>query len=194
LENYGIYINVRKGINKTKDGHLLYFADCSVCGKTVEKRLITLQKNNIVCNHNNRIYNIKNKRIKRIFKHMIERCYNPKNKNYKFYGGLGIKIYEEWMKNPESFEIWAVSSGYSYNLTIDRIDGYKWYCPENCRWITLEENVRDKKSTRYIDIDNLHLSGRQWAEKLGTGTNFINTYFRNNGEEATVEYIKSKLE
>ena len=86
-----------------------------------------------------------------------------------------------------------MENGYSDELTIDRIDGYKNYCPENCRWITPEENSRDKISTRYITVNGFKLSGRQWADKLNVGTNFINTYFRNNGEEATVEYIKSKL-
>ena len=35
-----------------------------------------------------------------------------------------------------------------------------------------------KKSTRYIDVGEYHLTGRQWANKLGVGTNFINTYYR----------------
>lgn len=193
MEEYGIYKNVRKGSNREKYNHLLYLAECSVCGKTVEKRLIDFKINNSICTHNNKTYNIRNKRIKGIFKKMIERCYKENNKSYRFYGGKGIKICKNWLENPEEFEKWAISCGYKDNLTIDRVDGNESYCPENCRWITASENSRDKISTRYIDINGYHLSGKQWATKLGVGINFINTYFRNNGKEATIEYIKNKL-
>ena len=39
---------------------------------------------------------------------MKRRCNDPKNKDYKFYGARGIKICEEWMKNPTSFYLFAL--------------------------------------------------------------------------------------
>ena len=30
---------------------------------------------------------------------MKQRCYNPKSNRYKIYGGRGIKICDEWLKN-----------------------------------------------------------------------------------------------
>ena len=194
LSEYGIYVNVIKGNNKTNDGHLLYFGECSICGRIVEKRLIDFKRCNTNCCHNNRSYSIKNNRIKSIYQGIISRCYNKNNKDYRFYGGKGIGVYNIWMDSPEKFEKWAIKHGYEETLTIDRIDGSKNYCPKNCRWITNSENSRDKISTRYIDVNGNHLSGRQWADKINVSTNFINKYFRNNGKEATVEYIKGKLE
>ena len=47
---------------------------------------------------------IRNKRIKNIYYEMKKRCYNPNNKDYKWYGAKGIKICQEWLENPYKFE------------------------------------------------------------------------------------------
>lgn len=77
-----------------------------------------------------------------------ERCYKPSyNKSYKNYGGRGIKMCDEWF-DFLVFNEWAKANGYTESLTIDRIDENKDYCPENCQWITLSENVsRSNKTT-----------------------------------------------
>lgn len=150
-----------------------------------------IKRNHSFCRHNP--LNIKNSRIKHIYYGIIERCYNPQRKDYKFYGGKDVTVCKEWLNYPEEFESWCFNHGYGDNLSIDRIQSDNGYSPENCRWISPEENSRDKKSTRYIDVGEYHLTGRQWANKLGVGTNFINTYYRKNGKDATIEYIKEKL-
>lgn len=69
---------------------------------------------------------------------------------------------QEWIDDPASFEEWAYKNGYKNNLTIDRINEDRNYCPDNCRWITLEENSRFKSTTNYITA-TVTLSGKQWA-------------------------------
>lgn len=71
---------------------------------------------------------------------MKRRCYNPNTRQYKWYGRKGIEVCEEW-QTFKPFHVWAISSGWKPGLTIDRIDNDGNYCPENCQWLTLSENV-----------------------------------------------------
>ena len=125
---------------------------------------------------------------------MKARCNNPKNKDYRWYGEKGIKVCQEWVEDPSSFETWALQNGYKENLTIDRKDENKDYCPENCTWIPLKENSAKKSSTHYITVYNETYSGKEWARILNKGPNFINTKIKRDGIQITVDYIKNNLE
>ena len=87
------------------------------------------------------------------------RC-NPKNKRHHvWYSDKGITVCEEWNVY-SNFKKWALENGFEENLTIDRIDETKNYCPENCRWITLQENVRRISfSKNWVAIDKYSLNG-----------------------------------
>lgn len=80
-------------------------------------------------------------RFYKILKGMHDRCYNSKCKDFKYYGGRGITICEQW-HHIEMFRGWALSNGYAENLTIDRVDNDGNYTPENCEWVTVAENLR----------------------------------------------------
>jgi hypothetical protein len=76
---------------------------------------------------------------------MKYRCNNPKARKYKFYGGAGITVCKEWETNFSQFKEWALSHGYSDNLSIDRINNGGNYEPTNCRWadsVTQNNNRR----------------------------------------------------
>lgn len=84
---------------------------------------------------------------------MKQRCYNENNENYKNYGLKGIVVCDEWRNSFEAFKDWAYENGYykqSKNtphkdkLSIDRIEATKGYYPENCRWISVSDNVKRK--------------------------------------------------
>lgn len=77
-----------------------------------------------------------------VWRAMKERCNSPNSISYKWYGGKGVKICDEWNNSYESFRDWAVANGYTEGLSIDRIDSNLGYLPENCRWLTRAENAR----------------------------------------------------
>lgn len=81
------------------------------------------------------------RRLHQTYYNMIRRCYNPNTSSAKHYYEKGITVCEEW-KDYAVFKEWALNNGYNDELTIDRIDPDKNYCPENCRWVSKSENSR----------------------------------------------------
>ena len=79
---------------------------------------------------------------------MKGRCYNSNNKDFPHYGARGIRICNEWLSDFMSFRDWSLSNGFASNLTIDRIDVNGNYCPQNCRWVTVAEQNRNKTTTK----------------------------------------------
>lgn len=87
-------------------------------------------------------------RLLQIWADMIGRCSKPAYKCWKFYGGKGITVCNEW-HNYKNFKSWAYANGYTQELTLDRIDSSKNYDPNNCRWISLQENRLRGFATAY---------------------------------------------
>lgn len=107
-----------------------------------------------------------------IYYGMKDRCNNPRNKKYEYYGGKGIAVSPEW-DTFEKFRDWANKNGYQPGLTIDRIDGDKGYSPENCRWITLAEQQSHKSNSILITCDGKTKTASQWAKELGVTPAFL---------------------
>lgn len=79
------------------------------------------------------------------WKGMRYRCQNPDAKDYPRYGGRGITVCDEWDKNFMSFYHWSLENGYDPELQLDRRDNDAGYSPENCRWVTRLENMRNRR-------------------------------------------------
>ena len=130
----------------------------------------------------------------KIFNNIKHRCYDENDKSYRWYGAKGIKVSKQWLDEPSSFELWALESGYKKGLTIDRIDENKGYCPENCRWVTNQENAKYKSTTNLIKANEELHTGREWSNILNFGVNVINKYVRKYGKENTEKFIEKYLE
>lgn len=86
----------------------------------------------------------------KVWQGIKERCMNPNNISYKTYGALGIKMCDRWINN---FELFYQDMGKrpTPKHSIDRIDVYKGYSPDNCKWSTSLE--QGKNTTRNVWVE-----------------------------------------
>jgi hypothetical protein len=104
---------------------------------------------------------------------MCQRCYYEKYRFYHRYGGRGIIVCEEWLNSYEKFREWALLNGYDYSLpkgkcTLDRINNDGNYEPDNCRWITIKEQLNNTSRNVFITANGKTHTLQEWAEILCT--------------------------
>lgn len=94
--------------------------------------------------------------LRTIWRGIKKRC-SEQSGNYKDYIGRGISVCNEWKESFDSFYKWAMSRGdYHISMQIDRIDNNGNYEPKNCRWVTHEDNCRNRRTTK-LSIDKARL-------------------------------------
>ena len=103
-------------------------------------------------------------RLYTIYRGMRDRCENPNGHAYQWYGERGIKVCDEWANSYEVFREWALSHGYTDELTIDRIDFNGNYEPDNCRWVTMKEQQNNRCNNNYIEYEGKTYTLTQLAE------------------------------
>jgi hypothetical protein len=158
---------------RDKSRQYYYYCKCD-CGNFVDVRKDSLLNGRVKscgCYTLDRLtkHNKCNTRLYHIRSGMIERCCNPRNKDYKNYGARGIDICQEWKLDFSKFYAWAITNGYSDGLSIDRIDNNKGYCPENCRWVSNKVQGNNRRTNKYITYNGETKTVSQWADVLGIG-------------------------
>ena len=118
----------------------------------MRKYLTERHKKNISQSLKGRIYkkkhgeNSKNSPEYRTWASIKSRCYNPKVISYKDYGGRGIKVCFEWINSYENF-LKDMGRRPIGKYSIERIDNNKGYSKENCKWILLIDQLRNRRNS-----------------------------------------------
>ena len=123
------------------------------CGCYQKERTSIINQRHGMCD--TRLYNI--------WRHMIRRCEAPTDISFKRYGAREISVCDDW-RSFENFRDWALDNGYSDELTIDREDNDKNYCPENCRWVDQRTQQRNKRNTLYVEYRGDRRTIKEWSE------------------------------
>ena len=99
---------------------------------------------------------------------MIKRCRETTGDHAKYYFARGITVCPEWATDYRSFRDWAMAHGYQPGLSLDRIDNNGGYSPDNCRWVTLKEQGRNKRNNRLFTIFGETHPMSYWCERFNT--------------------------
>ncbi len=142
------------GKNLIADGHQISSGSTKSCGCWHKDRW-----HKVITKHGKQ-----NTRTYKIWAGVKKRCTNPNAQNWKYYGGRGIKLAEEW----HTFEGFLADMGEAAEgMTIERIDNDGDYCPENCKWATVKEQARNMKTNVLVEWNGEKKTIAEWAEILG---------------------------
>lgn len=122
------------------------------------------------------------KKIRNIWSGMVQRCHNPNTRGYKWYGAKGITVCDEW-RHFRTFKAWALSEGFEPGLSIERIDNSKGYCPENCKWIPLSEQGKNKTDNHYITFNGETKTITDWGKHLNVDKSALSHRLRRGWNE-----------
>ena len=142
----------RCGTSKNRFAEWLCQCDCGNIVVRASDVLNRKRPHSCGCEKNKQIaetkttHGMSNTRLYGCYKNMLSRCYRKKDIHYNAYGGRGITVCDEWKNDSYAFIEWALNNGYSDDLTIERIDVNKGYRPENCTWIPMSEQYKNKQS------------------------------------------------
>jgi len=161
--------------SKTKDRVAIF--ECSICNKHIKKIVATAKyKSKSKCKEcanktRKRKHGDSNTELYKIWGSMRQRCSNPSIVGYENYGGRGISIDPVWNVFI-IFRDWALASGYSKELSIDRIDNDGNYEPSNCRWsnrTVQSRNTRKLKTTNTSGYRGVYFNKKRgkWMARIG---------------------------
>lgn len=179
-------LKVIRSYGLDKHNRKLWACECE-CGNTVvvnSSHLVSghtkscgcLQKDLVI--KNNTTHGGTHDRLYVVWRNIKRRCENPKDNSYRFYGGKGVKVCNEW-QDYSNFRKWAIQSGYDknakiYDCTIDRIDSEKDYSPDNCRWISIAEQQSNRKDTHHVELNGETYTFVQLSSICGIPAKILN--------------------
>ena len=99
-----------------------------------------------------------------IWRGMLSRCYNPRVKCFKRYGGRGILVELRWHDFRNFIADMGLRPDSAYIL--ERKDNSLPYGAENCIWADRKTQARNRRSNHFITYNGETKIAIEWAEIL----------------------------
>ncbi len=101
----------------------------------------------------------------RVWTFMIQRCYNPKTRSFKYYGAIGVDVCAAWKNSFEAFfsDMGPAPEGTS----LERVNGKLGYCKSNCIWADDITQANNKSSNIVVEYLGRKQTLKQWAREVG---------------------------
>ena len=155
IRDLGMRYPTEKSTKKARYG--LY--ECAYCGGEFEGSVYSVkrgQTKSCGCLRGD-AHGLTSHKFYNTWKHMVDRCSNPNNKDYIHYGARGIIVCEEWLDIKNFVDLAERTYPNTKGVSLDRIDNGKGYSPENCRWVDvttqiLNQRKRKDNTSGYVGI------------------------------------------
>lgn len=167
-------LTVLEETNKRKDRRIVYkcLCDCGNISYVTGKNLRNGNTKSCGClsvdkfKQRSTKHGKRNTRLYEVWCGIRYRCCNPNKRDYKNYGGRGIAVCDEWLQDFMNFYNWAINNGYEKGLEIDRIDNNGNYEPNNCRWISHQDNCNNRRTNVLLTYNGKTQNMTQWSKEL----------------------------
>ena len=106
---------------------------------------------------------------------MIQRCTNPRHKQFSDYGKRGISVCADW----SSFDAFLRDMGpRPEGLTLDRTDNNRGYEKANCRWLTRSVQQLNRRTNRILELGGVSKPLTTWAREVGIAPETVRSRLR----------------
>ena len=95
---------------------------------------------------------------------MLRRCRDVERPEWQDYGGRGITVCERWQT---FINFYADMGPKPPGLSIERIDNNGNYEPNNCKWATSLEQMRNRRCSIYLEVGGIRLPLMEWSKRTG---------------------------
>lgn len=176
---------------RNERGSFMYLCRCACGKKTIARKadLVAGKTKSCGCGQGKRSHGLSRQNGRKrplysVWIGMRQRCENPEDRNFKRYGGRGILICDEW-DDFQVFYNWAMTHGYERGLTIERKDNNGDYCPDNCIWIPLNMQTRNREVSRLLTYNGQTLTFGEWGRIYGIDRTTLEGRIKRGGDILT---------
>lgn len=164
-----------------------------VCGTEKEIIIYTVNKGQVVscgCYHKERTskHLLSKHPLYSAWANIKDRCCNKMARNYRFYGGRGVSMCNEWMNDFKVFYDWCIANGWKRGMQIDKDIKSRelgmeslLYSPDMCLVVTSKSNNNSKANSKILEYKGVNKTVTLWSEEFNLNVHtFRNRLKRNN--------------